>query len=328
MIGYKLIAKKHFLFLAFVFATALMGGNHTFAQQFPGIDENIPFLITFGKEGVTSWGDNDFSQTFFLSVPPSQKKPIYIRVFDPDVGGKHDEIKGEFNSYTKFQVYGGKGAFPKNTASDSQIKLNRSGTLLGSKSFGNTEKYDGKWYTFGPFNPSEGEWIPEQRSFIFKVIADGISGDDGNIYKYFLSVSPTQNIEIEGANAFTFEYTFRLPNNRDICHIYPFVDARTVSVEQHNFDWDGDGTIRIISVNRKGEPVEMSGNDNWGISRHLISDSEKNTSLDIQLVKSNDHHNNNVVFRITNQFGEAMPFYSIPIGGRPVYRPKIKMEKL
>jgi len=327
MIGFYNIVKKNVPFSVLLFLF-LCFQNQGQAQQFPGVDENIPHLITFGKQGSTSWGDNDFSQTFFLSVPPSQKKPIYVRVFDPDVGGEFDEIKGEFNSYTKFQVYGGKGALPKNTSEDAQIKLNRSGTLLGSKTFGKSDKYDGKWYTFGPFNPSEGEWIPEQGSFIFKVIADGISGDDGNIYKYYLSVSPTQNIEIEGANAFTYEYTFRLPNNRDICHIYPYVDSRTVSVKQLNFDWDGDGAIRIISVARKGENVELSGDDNWGISRHTISDEEKETSLDIQLVKSNNHRNNNVVFRITNQYGEAMPFYSIPIGGKPVYRPKISMEKL
>ena len=58
------------------------------AQQFPGEDENIPYLITFGNSGSTSWGDDDFSQTFFLSVPPSQKEPFYVRVFDPDVGGE------------------------------------------------------------------------------------------------------------------------------------------------------------------------------------------------------------------------------------------------
>ena len=40
------------------------------AQEVPGPDENIPFLITFGRDGyVTSWGDDDFSQTFFFTIP-------------------------------------------------------------------------------------------------------------------------------------------------------------------------------------------------------------------------------------------------------------------
>jgi hypothetical protein len=29
-------------------------------QAVPGKDENIPFLMTFGKDGKTSWGDDDF----------------------------------------------------------------------------------------------------------------------------------------------------------------------------------------------------------------------------------------------------------------------------
>ena len=58
------------------------------AQEVPGPDENIPFLMTFGKEGgVTSWGDDDFSQTFFFALPKDYKDPFYIRVYDPEIGG-------------------------------------------------------------------------------------------------------------------------------------------------------------------------------------------------------------------------------------------------
>ena len=53
-------------------------------QPVPGKDENIPFLVTFGKEGKTSWGDDDFYQVFFFSILKETTKPLYIRVFDPD----------------------------------------------------------------------------------------------------------------------------------------------------------------------------------------------------------------------------------------------------
>lgn len=300
-----------------------------FAQQFPGIEEAIPHLITFGQDGASSWGDDDFSQTFFLSIPTSQKDPIYIRVFDPDVGGALDEIKGNYDTKCRFSVYGGKNAFTDKAAQSHNPEGNyNSGTLLASKTFGVDPRYDEKWYTFGPFNPSEGEYMKDKDAYYFKVIADGISGDDGNIYKYFLSVRPNENLKIEGGNAFTFEYTFRLPNERTICHIYPYVSEEVVSVQQYNFDWDGDGIIRIVSVGRKGEKVKMSTDDDWAISKHPLLDSEKNTSLDIQLIKSSNVNNNNVVFRITNQYGEYLPFFSIPIGGPPTYKAEIKMEKI
>lgn len=313
-----------FLLLGFI-----LPGNWIYAQQFPGIDENIPFLITFGKDGSTSWGDDDFSQTFFLSIPASQKDPIYIRIFDPDVGGMHDELKGEFDTKCKFSVYGGKNAYSESSARSHNPEGNyNSGTLLASKIFGQDSRYDDQWYTFGPFNPSEGEYIPDKEAYYFKVITDGVSGDDGNIYKYFLSVRPKTNLKIEGANAFTYEYTFRLPNERSICHIYPYVTDEVVSVQQYNFDWDGDGVIRIVSVGRKGEKVNMSVDNEWAISKHPLKDSEKNTSLDIQLIKSSNVNNNNVVFRITNQYGEYLPFFSIPIGGPPVYKAGIEVIKI
>ena len=36
------------------------------AQPVPAGDENIPYLMTFGNKAETSWGDDDFSQTFFF----------------------------------------------------------------------------------------------------------------------------------------------------------------------------------------------------------------------------------------------------------------------
>ena len=49
-----------------------------FCQSAPAEDENIPYLMTFGKKAETSWGDDDFVQTFFFLIPEKFKKPIYI----------------------------------------------------------------------------------------------------------------------------------------------------------------------------------------------------------------------------------------------------------
>jgi len=40
--------------------------NSVKAQPVPAADENIPFLVTFGKDAETKWGDDDFCQTFFF----------------------------------------------------------------------------------------------------------------------------------------------------------------------------------------------------------------------------------------------------------------------
>src|SRR5687767_9723495 len=114
-----------------------------FAQQVPAIEENIPFLATFGKNSDASWGDKDFIQTFFFVIPQSQMDPVYIRVYDPETGSDFDELKGPANTSTSFSVFGGKECISHKDARKNQSEGNyKSGTLLGSKTFSSNEKYN------------------------------------------------------------------------------------------------------------------------------------------------------------------------------------------
>lgn len=157
-----------------------------FSQPVPGDDENIPFLMTFGPKAEKSWGDDDFSQTFFFLVPESYKDPVFIKVFDADVGGLVDELNGIFDTQMTYSVYGGKDAFNHPDARETDpIGNYKSGNLLATKAFGVNPRYDNNWYVFGPFNPTEGEYVKRFGGYIFKVICDGNSGNDGNMYRYF-----------------------------------------------------------------------------------------------------------------------------------------------
>ena len=315
---------------------ALLGGifsitSFVSAQSIPTVEENIPFLVTFSKESETSWGDDDFSQVFFFVIPEDKKQPVYIRVFDPDIGGKHDEDRTGFNSSTKFSVYGGKGCLSTKAAvSTDPIPGYKSGNLLDSKVFSNDAEYDDRWYTFGPFNPMEGELMKDYGGYILKIVAEGLTGDDGNLYRYFLSSKAGENKPVEGGNAFTFEYCFRLSNDQSqVAHLYPYVNDRVVSIKVSNFDWDNDGYIKVVSVARKGDFSKLSNENEWVTSTHTIAEAEKGTSLDIQFIKNKTTlvENNNVVIYITNQYGEFLPFYTAPIGGIPKFKYSISVKK-
>jgi len=313
-----------FLFIGFSVPMAIL------PQSAPAIDENIPYLITFGGNSSTSWGDDDFCQIFFCVIPVSQKGPVYLRIYDPDTGTDLDELKGAANSMIAFSVYGGKGCWSDTAAQGIHPKGNyRSGILLGSKSFGNESEFNKKWFTIGPFNPAEGEYIEKLGGRIFKIIAQGKSGDDGNIYKYFLSTNPLDNIAVEGGNFFTYKYHFRLSDDqKHVCHIYPYVDDETISIEVSNFDWDDDGMIRIYSIAKNGISCPVSGEDKWIIKKFPIVEEEKNSTIEIRFLKNQKQQirNNNVVIAIRNQYGISLPFYVVPIGGVPVYSPKIRMK--
>jgi hypothetical protein len=296
------------------------------AQQVPALDENIPFLVTFGKSADSDWGDDDHSQVFFFSVPHDYHAPVYFRVFDPDCGGEVDEMNQEFNSLTRFTVYGGSECYSHPDAQQTDPKGNfDSGSLLATKTFGGQEKYDQQWYTFGPFNPTSGEYIKKFDAYVFKIICEGVKGDDGNLYRYFMSTQAKENIEVEGGNAFTYEYTFRLhADHRQISHVYPFIDDEVISLEQSNFDWDNDGYIRIVSVVSWNEDVKTSKDNEWAHSAYKVKDEERGKSVDIQFVKTFDTNvnNNNVVFSVRNQYGELLPFFVVPIGGIPQFKGK------
>jgi hypothetical protein len=318
--------KKYSLIL-FIFLTAV---SPLFSQSAPAIDENISYLMTFGGNANTSWGDDDFCQIFFCVIPSSQTDPVYIRVYDPDTGGELDEMKGESNTVVNYSIYGGNSCWTDTTELIVSDKGNfKNGYLLASKSFGTDIQYDKKWYCFGPFNPSEGKYVEKLGGRVFKIIAQGISGDDGNIYKYFLSTSAVKNVPVEGGNLFTYKYHFRLSDDqKEVSQIYPFVDDRTISIQISNFDWDNDGVIRIFSVAKNGILCPVSGENNHIISEYPIVAEERNSTVEIQFLKNQTVHvrNNNVVITVRNQYGISLPFYVVPIGGVPVYSPKIRMK--
>jgi hypothetical protein len=298
-----------------------------FTQPVPNVEENIPFLMTFGKEAETSWGDDDFSQAFFFLIPQDYDQPFFIRVFDPDTGGEVDEIAGEWNTRSVYEVFGGESVWTEVDARETAPEGNyKSGTLLASRAFTQNPRYDNSWYTFGPFNPAQGEYVDFYEGYIFKIICEGVSGDDGNMYRYYLSTDADDNRLIEGANAFAYEYSFRMHNDyEEVAHIYPFVEEGTISVKISNFDWDVDGNIMVISVARIGRNVRTSAENHWADDELRVQPEEIGTSFDFRFVKARPLvRNNNVVVNVRNQRGETMPFYTIPIGGVPKYKGEVE----
>lgn len=300
--------------------------GHVFAQEIPSKGENIDFLETFGSDAEYDWGDDDHSQTFFFFVPESHTRPISIRVFDPDISGKHDMRNEEFDTELEFSIYGGEEAY---THPDARLLdptgFYKSGTLLHSQKFGADTQYDDQWVTLGTFNPVEGEYVEAMKGYVFKVIAEGVKGDDGNLYRYFLSQDDLANVPVVQGNGFTYEYSFRLKSEAgSIAHIYPFVGEKVVSIYQNNFDFDSDGYIRVYSVIKNGHHMKTSSDSNWGQSNHKIGKEEIGKSLNIQIIKRGKARND-MVFYVTNQYKEPMPFFAIPIGGPPKYKYDISL---
>jgi hypothetical protein len=298
-----------------------------FAQRVPNEMENIDYLMTFGNQAPTSTGDDDHIQIFFVAIPYAYKEPLYIRVYDPDIAGEHDELVGSANTKTKFSVYGGVGAFSNKEAQGiNPVGNYKSGNLINSKVFAQEKEFDSNWYTFGPLNSAEGEDVPAVKGYVFKFIIEGLQGDDGNAYRLYISSNATQNNSITGGNAFGYEYTFKLPHPKGVSHIYPFIDKSVVSVTQHNFDFDKEGEIVIYSVAKNRQAAESSGDNAWAKSTHQMTEAEKNTIIDCQILK-NIASDNTLSVYFLNQYNEAVPFFCVPIGGALKFKYDLRIGK-
>ena len=299
-----------------------------FAQEVPSAQENIACLVTFGINGDHSWGDDDFSQTVFFSIPKSHTTPFYIRIFDPETIGELDEVREGWNTKTKFSIYGGKDSYnDKDARGVNPIGNYKSGILMESRIFGSDAATDKKWISMGPFNPQQGEYVAEFDSYVFKLVIDGMSGDDGNGYKLFLSNANDDNVPLPGGNAFAYEYSVRLHSTASsIAHVYPFADNLISGFKIRTFDFDNDVDLKLYSSMKNGRPVSTSNNNEWSSNTQPIVEEEKNKCLDLQIVKKGDYMND-IVLYITNEYDVPVPFFATPLGGLPRYKYKVKVTK-
>jgi hypothetical protein len=60
-----------------------------------------------------------------------------------------------------------------------------------------------------------------------------------------------------------------------------------------------------------------------------VVEKEKKTTLDVQFIKNKKLlvKNNNVSLYVLNQYGNALPIFTVPIGGSPGQNYKIQFDK-
>jgi hypothetical protein len=141
-----------------------------FAQSIPGVDQNIPFLVTCGSESEDG-GDDDNSQCIFVTIPENGPHEFFIRVYDPGCGGKHDIPTNAFNTRTRFEIFGGEGCLSSRAARETApVADYKAGTLLFDKTFENQAEFDGKYFSFGPIRKTEGEYYQEEGMYAFSLV--------------------------------------------------------------------------------------------------------------------------------------------------------------
>ena len=132
-------------------------------------------LITYGADAKSIEGDDDFKQVIFFTIPKTtQRDSLYLRIFDPDVGGAWDQQYGEWDSQTRFRLYGGEGAYtaPSVRTPWPKEEDRLAGNLITDITFGVDKFSDNKWFTFANFSPALGEEVGGNK--VFKLVIEGV----------------------------------------------------------------------------------------------------------------------------------------------------------
>lgn len=238
------------LFLVILFFTA-----NLFSQR------QLPF-VTYGNQAAIGEGDDDFRQIFFFKIPSDEKKNLFLKIFDAECGGANDNSYGAYDTKIRYSFYGGTGVFTSETirSSNPTDEDVRRGNLIAQVEIGDEPQYDNDWYILSKFNIDAGE-SSEGYSY-FKLIVEGISGNDANVFELFLSTSEYRNYAPEGSEIFAYSPTIRLPQNIKEAEIRFHVPKNAGRLSARNFDLEG-GAIKFETAFRSDIKLTSSGRGVW-----------------------------------------------------------------
>jgi len=221
------------------------------------------YLITFGNQASTEEGDDDFFQIIFIRLPKDYPKPIFVRIFDADCGGERDALyNGVWDTQTRFRLFGGKGAFSQKAfqMKSPDIKDIEKGSLIVDKTFGIDPFQDNQWSNLATIKASQGH-VLDNFSY-FKLVIEGIKGDDGNTFLVEVSTTETRNMPPDNVLLFTFSPTIHLPDRHVFSEMRLIVPPNTPEIIVHNFDLYS-AHISVETRFRTQLHVDASGQNEW-----------------------------------------------------------------
>lgn len=280
--------------------------------RIPPEDDDIGYLYVFGEDGKRSYGAKKEPQVIFLRVPKTYNEDIEVSIYDPDVGGFLDEKSGKWNTKTRFYIFGGEGAYSSIAGlNEEDITDFGEGVLLEVKDFGRNKKYDRKFYHFPPLSAHEGEDIGNFR--YFKIIVEGLSGDDNNMFS--LKISP------DVVETFSYVLSLRLPERRGAkMDLYPEIPKDAKSLIEYNYDLDSTGgSIEIVTTSRAYD-IEGSETGVWASTEIDILPGDAGKRWVYEITKDRQP-NANMAMCLTSEDGLAIPVFFTPgpAGPRKVF---------
>ncbi|MEZ5936400.1 MAG: PKD domain-containing protein [Alphaproteobacteria bacterium] len=267
-----------------------------------------PLLVTYGTDAPTREGDEDHREVIFFSLPADRDQTLYLRLFDPDVGGRHDLVYGLNDSSTRFSLFGGEGAFSAASAD--------AGRLIAEQTFGADPDSDDRWLTMASFLPSQGERIGER--VYFRLVVDGLTGNDGNLFTPAVSLRDRRDAPPADLRLFAFTPTIRMPDRNARVELRFRAPDSDQPITVENFD-AANGRVALATRFRT-LPLAASGQDAWLKTEVRLRESERGQMAAI-LFQGGDEIPNDATFRLADSDGQPLAVELPPRRFIPNHRP-------
>ncbi|UEM25191.1 PKD domain-containing protein (plasmid) [Skermanella mucosa] len=284
-------------------ALAVLGATTGALAQ--GTPPERPLSVTYGPKALPVEGDDDHREVILLSVPQDSREQLFLRVFDPDLGGEHDLVYGKPDTQARFRLFGGAGA-----STDA-------GTELAARDFALDPESDGKWTTLAAFDPEDGELMDGRR--VFRLVVEGLGGDDANLFTATVSLRDHRNLEPPGLQVLAYRPTVRMPDKRSVAELRFLVPADARSLTVANFD-AANGEVSFASAFRS-QPLAASGQGDWRSTTVALAPGEAGQTAAI-LFGGGEEVPNDATFTVTDDQGRPVPIALPALAKRPNQRPQ------
>jgi len=284
--------RKPFFILA-VFSVVIFCSIQAFAYILPKNDSNSDYFYVFGAFGRTEDGADlqDPAQVIFFDVPKSQSEDLTIDIFDPDTGGRLDQKPSKnknWDTIIEFAVSG------------------KDGNVLEKQRFGESSRYDMRYYRFGPFAKESGEDSGD--FYTFKLIARPVQtyllmGEEVNVFN--VRVLP-ENVETYAEKVF-----FRLARNRgEAMRFFPLIPSGINGIVVENYDLDPTGgTAELYDpLTQEKFKINPSESGQWAGTDIRFRTSDVTRRAEYVIVKNSQEYGNAAV-RVTDEEGNPLRLY-------------------
>ncbi len=269
--------------------------------SFPVEARETALLVTYGAEAPRQEGDDDSLQVLFLEIPETVDGPLYVRLYDPDTGGKHDHAFGALDTVTRFAVYGGQGAAEAAGLQPDAETLS-AGELLTEMEYAEDSGLDDVWHTLVRIDPAEGEAVADGR--VFRLVVQGVQGNDANVYDVTVSRSAHRNSPPAGLRITNYEPTFRLAGTTPGAEARFRVPKDVAALSIKSFD--AAGAPMTLETAARSIPLKPSAQGDYAETQVEFEESETGRLAAITLRRGGENPND-VVFSVSDPNGGALP---------------------